>query len=207
VSEQFIVRGLENLNKLRVFESYLVGHNGFIAGGCFKNIFNDERVKDIDIFFRNSIDFNKARIYFEDHEDYNLYYENDKVTAYKNVNGMVLELVCTTYGTPEEIISKFDFSITKFAMYVETVVDEETKEEHIEHKIVHHKYFFEHLFFKRLVIDQDLPFPISSFERSLRYKGYGYSLCKESKAKLVEAIRTLESIGDDFNKSLYDGMD
>lgn len=60
--DEFIIRGLENLSKLRILDTYLIGHKGFIAGGCFKNIFNNERTKDIDIFFRNSLDFNSARV-------------------------------------------------------------------------------------------------------------------------------------------------
>lgn len=33
-------------------DDYLVGHKGFICGGCFKNILNKEKVKDLDIFFK-----------------------------------------------------------------------------------------------------------------------------------------------------------
>jgi hypothetical protein len=137
-----------------------------------------------------------------------LYYENKKVVAFKNeTSNISVELIRTVFGTPEQIINNFDFSITKFAYYNELVIDEETKEEKIENKLIHHKDYFEHLFFKRLVIDESLPFPIGSFERALRYKGYGYSLCKESKAKLIKAIKTNTVSNDDISNSLYDGMD
>lgn len=204
----YITRGLENLYQLNVLSTYLIGHNGFIAGGCFKNLFNNEKIKDIDIFFRNSLDFNKARVYFESEEDWNLYYENKKVVSYKNkTNGVAIELIRTVFGTPEEVINGFDFSITKFAYYTEIITDEETKEKIIQHRVIHHKDYFEHLFCKRLVIDESLPFPIGTFERALRYKGYGYSLCRESKAKLIEGIRRMATLNDDISNSLYDGMD
>ena len=40
----------DNFWQIRWLDRYMEGHNGFIAGGCFKNILSGERVKDIDIF-------------------------------------------------------------------------------------------------------------------------------------------------------------
>lgn len=39
------------------------------------------------------------------------------------------------------------------------------------------------------VIDENIPFPISTWERTYRYKGYGYNMCRETKKKLLEAIQ------------------
>ena len=33
------------INKVRFLDKYMEGHKGFIAGGCFKNIFNNEKNK------------------------------------------------------------------------------------------------------------------------------------------------------------------
>jgi hypothetical protein len=208
--DKFIVRDIENLSKIRVLDKYLVGHKGFVAGGCFKNIFSDERVKDIDLFFNSELDFNEARNWFRDDEDYIDHYENPKVVSYKNTKtGVSVELIRTIFGSPEKIIDSFDFTITKFAYYKEEVKDEDDEfgeDSRIEEKVMHHKDFFEHLFFKRLVIEDELKFPISTFERSLRYKGYGYSLCRESKARLIDCIRNTEN-ENNISQSLYDGMD
>lgn len=204
----FVVRGLENLGKVHVLDNYLIGHKGFIAGGCFKNIFNGKKVKDIDIFFQNEHDFQNAKAYYSENENYYFYYENNKVFAVKNKNSNItVELICSVFGTAEEIIDNFDFTITKMAYYNELVKDEEDGEEYVENRIIHHSDYFEHLFFKRLVIDNKLPFPVSTFERAFRYKTYGYSLCRESKAKLVDGIRTNTNPEDDIFKSLYDGLD
>ncbi|WP_459579162.1 hypothetical protein, partial [Enterobacter asburiae] len=100
---------------------FLLGTNGIIAGGCFKNIFNGERVKDIDIFFRNKNDFNDANIKYQDNPDFTLTYQNDNVVAYKaNDSGIVVELCKKTFGQPKELLNIFDFSITKFCYYYET---------------------------------------------------------------------------------------
>ncbi len=44
----------DNFWQIRWLDRYMEGHNGFIAGGCFKNILSGERVKDIDIFFESN---------------------------------------------------------------------------------------------------------------------------------------------------------
>ena len=110
--------------------------------------------------------------------------KNDNVKAYKHIEtGVVIELCCKIFGKPEEILNKFDFTITKFAYYKEEVEDEtgavaenkklpfETLEdEHFLEEIgraeTHIEYknpgwmmrFFEHLHLKRIVIDKDIPF-------------------------------------------------
>ena len=40
-----------------------------------------------------------------------------------------------------------------------------------EYKLLYHEKFFEHLHMKRLVIDENIPFPVSTWERSYKYKG------------------------------------
>lgn len=59
------VREIENFMQIHFLDEYMVGHKGFIAGGCFKNIFNGERIKDIDVFFENETDLHDAIQYFD----------------------------------------------------------------------------------------------------------------------------------------------
>lgn len=170
----------------------MAGHNGFIAGGCFKNILNGDKFKDVDIFFHNDKDFEDAVELFSG-SSYNqrgwaLLYKNERVVAFKNSNtNIVVELVCTIYGTPSEVINKFDFSITKMAYYKH--VEQSADGESITYKLIGHEDFFEHLHSKRLVLDGDIPFPVSTFNRSFKYSKYGYSLCNESIGKLIESLQ------------------
>jgi len=190
----------ETYNKVRFLDYYMGGHAGFIAGGCFKNIFKNERIKDLDIFFQNESDFNKANDFFKSNEEYVFSYENPNTVSYKNKKTNIrVELIRHTYGTPIEIISMFDFSITRYA-YAK-------KEENNE--IIYYNVFVDTFFAdltnNKLVIDGELKFPISSFERSYRYRSYGYGLCKESKSKLIEALQTANI--DDLSNDLYFGLD
>lgn len=232
-------------------DDYLVGHKGFICGGCFKNILNKEKVKDLDIFFKTKTDWEDACRYFDEQtpgygfdEDtlsyenatWLFHYENSKVKAYKNKEtGMVVELCCSIFGTPKEILDNFDFTITKFAYYKEEVEDETgaeisddlkdliefgiyTEEElkkqlqaeaetHIETRIICHESFFEHLHLHRLVIDDKIPFPMSTLERMFRYIKYGYYPCKETKVKIAKALNEAPEETIASSESLYDGMD
>lgn len=236
-----IEQGRENFWMLNWLDKYMEGHKGFICGGCFKNIFNKEKAKDLDIFFEKASDYDDAVQYFDSQtpgyegdnkrdEKYYFHYENANVKAYKHMEtGIVIELCSKIYGKPKEILDNFDFTITKFAYYKEEVEDEtgaepdepfdEEFEEvfgplpkpkpqtHIEYKVLLDDKFFEHLHLKRLVTDKNIPYPMSTFERMLRYAKYGYFPCKETKMKIINALRDLADEKVALSESLYDGMD
>lgn len=205
----FIERSLENFHAVHSLDAYMVGHKGFIAGGCFKNIFDHSKIKDVDIFFEGQEDWAAACNYFRNNESFVFSYENDKVEAYKNKHTNVrVELIRHVFGTPEQIISNFDFTITKFAYFKREVANEDAEADTTtEYRVVHHADFFEHLQMKRLVIDDRLVKPISTFERSYKYRDYGYRMCRESKVRLLTAIKLTEFTDADLVQSLYDGMD
>lgn len=230
----FIKESRDNYWMLNWLDQFMVGHKGFICGGCFKNIFNNEKAKDLDIFFKNKADFEEAVEYYdkqtagysedgvskldEDDAEYKFLYENANVKAYVHKKTDVrIELCCKIFGTADDILNKFDFTITKFSYYKEEVKDatdaevEETpsinSNTHIEYKILVHDKFFEHLHMKRLVTDDKILFPMSTLERAFRYAKYGYFPCKETKMKMARAIKELSDEQLEVSESLYDGMD
>lgn len=201
----FIERSPLEITKVRFLDIYMVGHKGFIAGGCFKNIFQKVTIKDVDIFFNQEADFVEAKIYYEKNEDYVFSYENKNTVAFKNKKTNIrLELVRSQFGSPEEILSKFDFSIAKFA-YIKKSVKNEDGSDGVEYACYFHDHFFEHLTLKKLVLEPTIYFPVSTFERSYRYNKYGFGLCKESKANLLEALKTADT--NDLSNTLYFGID
>lgn len=203
---EFVIKSVDNFKNLYWLDTYMMGHNGFIAGGCFRNIFDNTPVKDIDIFFENNEDYTKAKSYYENKDNFIKYYDNKKVVAFKHTkNGMVIELIQSVFGKPEEIINNFDFSITKFAYYKEKVIFDE--EEITEYKIIHHKDYFEHLHLKRLVTNEMLIYPNSTFERLLKYAKYGYFPCRETKMHIINNIKNSNNEFDILSESLYDGVD
>lgn len=226
-----IEKDRDNFAVLNWLDEYMIGHKGFIAGGCFKNIFNNERVKDLDIFFNSENDYFDAVSYFDSmtpgyegddkrEEEYIFLYENDKTKAYINCKTKVrIELCRAVFGTAKEVISQFDFTVAKFAYYKVEVEDntgaeielgtgkKSSADIHIEYKVVCDESFFEHLHLKRLVTDDKIPYPMSTFERMIRYIGYGYKPCRETKIKIAKAIHELPEDLISASKSFYNGMD
>ena len=228
----------DNFWMLNWLDEFMVGHKGFICGGCFKNIFNKEKVKDLDIFFNCKNDWDEAVDYFDINKSLLMkdwivlsrslapfYYENKNVKAYKHIKtGIVLELCRKIFGTAEDILNQFDFTIVKFAYYKEEVEDKtgavvednpfeiepienERPKTHIEYRVMYDDKFFEHLHMKRLVVDNEIPFPMSTFDRMFKYAKYGYFPCKETKMKVIDSIRQLPNEQVQISESLYDGMD
>lgn len=206
-TEKFIQSDPEHIFALRQLDKFMVDHRGFIAGGCFKNLFNNEHIKDVDIFFESLNDFSDAVNHLNDNENFSALYTSKNVHAYRhNPSNVIVELVSTIFGTPEEIINQFDFTIVKFAYYKE-LTKNENGEEVCEYKAVYHKQFFEHLHLKRLIIDDQIPKPISTFERMLKYRKYGYIPCVESKLKCINEIRKLPENEILVPTNFYEGFD
>lgn len=207
----------EHIFTLRQLDKFMINHKGFIAGGCFKNLFSHERMKDVDVFFRTYDDFSCAVNSLNGDEEFSATYESENVCAFRHIKtGVSVELVRSIFGTPEEIISQFDFTVTKFAYYKELVekpsLDEvlnlELEDEEVwEYKAVYHPQFFEHLHLKRLIIDDQIPFPMSTFNRVLRYRKYGFVPCVETKQKLINAIRKLPESEVLVPTNFYEGFD
>jgi hypothetical protein len=202
---EFTIKDKQTFFRLNKLDQYMSGHKGFIAGGVFKNIFNDEPIRDIDLFFENESDYKQTLEYFQKDKNYGKLYENNNCYAfYHKIDKTYIELVKRQFGTPQQIIEIFDFSIVRAAYF-----KQENEDGGINYKFIYVDRFFEDLHQKKLVIDiepNQIPLPANTFDRAFKYQRYGYSLCRESKVKLIEALRNLQ--GEiDFNRSLYFGID
>lgn len=203
----FKVEDSWNFPTLRWLNKYIENHKGFIAGGCFKQIFTDQKVKDIDIFFRNVEQYEQALKVFKEDSTYVSYYSSPKVEAFKDTNnGVVVELIKATFGSPAEILDVFDFTITKFAYFGDDSELGEFLQKSKTYKCTYSPVFFEHLSLKRLVTDNKILFPVSTFERLFRYAKYGYFPCRETKRRIITQLQKLPK-STDIALSFYDGLD
>ena len=120
----YIKSPINSFFNLYHLKKYIKDIDGFISGGCFKNVFKHQKIRDIDIFFRNQDDFDKAVKFYS--SNYKKMFENDNCIAFSDhKNGMQIELVRSIFGTPEEITDNFDFTIVK-ASLVKTEVNKFT---------------------------------------------------------------------------------
>ena len=198
---------------LGVFRELLDYIDGYVAGGCFKNIFAREMPRDIDVYFETQQQFNNALQLVTTNTSFEKYYSNDNVEAffytYKG-NKYVVELVKKFFCTPKELLDKFDFSICKFAVYMKKVkIENRPNNEALDETwTLYEMYdpdFFEHLYLKKLVTDDNIVLPANTFTRMIKYIRYGYLPCMETKKKIVEGLRgTRDELN---NTSFYDGMD
>ena len=205
----FLIGEMDNFPQIKFLKKFLIGHPGIIAGGCFKSIFTGKKVHDVDMFFRSIVDYTKAIMYFEEHKDeYSKSYNNLNVQSFiHNKSGIRIECIKKIFGTPEEIIGQFDFTITKFAYEIQAEPIGEDLFDYSDN-IIYHPQFFEHITMKRLVVDDLMPFPVSTFNRTYKYAKDGFFPCRETKMKIITAIHDLSAILDkDLSKAMYEGLD
>jgi len=216
MSTQFEAINSLEFPQLTFLKTHLEGHAGFIAGGCFKNIFEKNKIKDIDMFFKSQEHFDAAVRFFTDNSEYESVYETNSVMAFRHHDSeLIVECVKSRFGDVPTILNMFDFTVTKFALVsdsakptgLEILLDDVEPPE--SHSAIYHPKFFEHLVLRRAVIDDNLLLPFSTFNRALRYAKYGYTLCKDSRLKLIDAMKITE-LPEDLDEafaSLYEGID
>lgn len=182
-----------NYPQLKKLEKYLKGHRGFIAGGCFRNIFNREPIKDVDIFFEREAHLEVAIGLFKHSPEYELVYETANTIAYKDIEtGIVLELIKKRFGQPAELLKTFDFTICQFALY-----EEDDDFDFLctpTPKVWFHDNYFEHLHLKKLIMECIPQNPVSTFDRLFRYAKYGYAPSRKLKGQVIEALRNTKEM-------------
>ena len=208
----FVVsKDIGNYPQIRFMKEFLIGHPGFIAGGCFKSAFTGEKPHDLDMFFRDRGEYRDAVNYFsENKDDYVRGYQNENVESFIHLkSGIRIECIQKVFGEPEKILSQFDFTIAKFALAteVEPPDDPDGDWTYLD-TVIYHPDYFEHLHMKRLVIDDQMLYPVSTFNRTYKYAASGFFPCRETKSKLIKALRELPEYTDqELAKSFYEGVD
>lgn len=196
----FVRKAAFNYVELRGLQRYVKDTKGFIAGGCFKDLFQGKKTRDVDVFFENEEDYNNAVELYKTKSNFKQIYSNDNCTGYRDIKKNIgVELIKSIFGTPETVISQFDFTIVKAAYF-----NPPSEEQDIQ--FIYHPNFFEHLILKRLVIDDGMPKAVATLNRTWKYVQYGFGLCRESKIKLTNEIIE-KGVVEDINGDLYFGFD
>jgi hypothetical protein len=200
MATKFNSKSAFNYVELKGLQKYVKDTKGFIAGGCFKDLFQGKKTRDIDIFFENEDDYKAAIKQYKTRKNIKKIYSNDNCTGYRDVNKKIgIELIKSIFGTPQQVIEQFDFTIVKAAYF-----NPPSEEQDIQ--FIYHPDFFEHLLLKRLVIDDGMPKAVATLNRTWKYAKYGFGLCRESKIKLTNEIIE-HGVVEDINGDLYFGFD
>jgi len=174
-------RGFTEIQK--VYE--LIQGLGFIAGGYARYVSSPRRdpvtTRDLDIFpLSKTIGFEEMKQKFLD-LGFRPYHENDVSFTFNNsVEGFeetpTIQLIkpndtarILTYGTPEQVLNNFDFTITRAAILspTEVLVDDDFEDDEL----------------KMHLVLKNIHCPVSSLLRCCKYSEKGYFL------KPVESIK------------------
>lgn len=172
-----------------------------ICGGAVLSTFTDQRIADIDIFFKNEIDLNyfQEEILKLDGCELIMNDEYCSLLKYKTKN---VQLIKRFYGTPGDILRRFDFTICQACYIPKTDT------------FYFHVNFHSHVSDKQLIMNPSMPFPLATLNRVAKYINKGYELSDiqamilailinkvklENHSELVESIIGMESLNDPIN--------
>lgn len=162
----------------------LAGADAILAGGAISSVFMDLPVKDYDIFFRTKENLEQALYPLdalcEDSEDCFKVIETDTACTY-SIGTITLQLISMDYilGSPEEVLSKFDFTCCMGAYCFKIG------------EFVLHKDFLLHLSQRKLAYNINSKFPIASMYRIKKYLKKNFSISGIELIKLSLKINSL----------------
>jgi hypothetical protein len=139
----------------------LIKKHGFIAGGACRSTIQDEEIKDFDIFCFSKEDYEPLKQIISNM--YGIKRENELVYQCNNIQLIKPRenKYLKTYGTPYEVVSKFDFSVCR--VYTLDGINFIKIDEQFENDCQ-----------KKILRIQNIVCPISTLKRSIKYSKKGY---------------------------------
>lgn len=189
----------------------IIKNHSFITGGCIPSMMLDEFVNDFDFYFDTKENALDVKEYFEQREKKSLSvdkYKTNLITENSINLSDKVQLVIKFYGSPTEVIEKFDWAhIKSYFMYSKKIV------------------LADDLY--RLIVEKELvytgsEYPLSSLMRLKKYIKKGWNVSNSvilnialdvvSSLHNMESHRTLKlskskNIDDDFEEKFEDELE
>ncbi len=154
--------------------------NAFICGGSILTLFYENRIiSNIDIFFKSIEDLNKFRMFVESIEDCEIITEDDFIVHFK-YRTKHIKLYKKNLGSVYEVLNNFDFTICQIAFVPK------------ENCFAMSRCFLKDLDARQLVINQNVPNPLSTIERITKYSKRGFEISPEQSMVLALLINKAE---------------
>lgn len=178
------------VNRCRIYFDELIlkeleNYQLWIAGGAIRSWFTNERRSDVDLFFPNDKEREKVLNHMKG-LDSEVVFENENVTKIK-YKKQVFDICKPTFGSPQETIKDFDFTVSMFACNRQSFWCGEES--------------FMDLASRRLCINK-APFPMSSLSRMQKYIRKGYWMCSEEMVNLTAILQGVDltsfTVQDEF---------
>ena len=149
-----------------------------VAGGCFTSQFSQKKINDIDVFFKNEENLQNALDILRNNSEYKLAFNNDWVANIFKGKEKIQFIKKYFYENTRQVFNAFDFTCVKFA--------------YDGLNCFYHERFFIDLAARKLVIDNNLPKPLSTLQRSYKYVSRGFGICPFGMAEIAKKIQELK---------------
>jgi hypothetical protein len=200
------IKKSNNLNLvIHGLKGLVLPKNCIIAGGCFKNIILGEKVKDYDLFFLTHEDYFEG-IKFYKSLNFQIVYQNDNaIRFYDGTNNY--EIISYIYKDVNDLLSKFDFELTKIAVTTKMVKNIDNDELYV---LPNELYYSDKALFaidnRILTFDrscEQLVAPVSTLKRVIRHVENGYTIRNQDLYFLVDNINEMDK--SDIFLEFYEG--
>jgi len=161
-----------------------VKHGAFLAGGAIRSVFASESISDYDLFFPSKEAFDKCIEEFGNNvtgDGKFIFNFTQTASAYSHFTSdkKHFQLICAVFGTPEQIIDNFDFTICMGVWLPNT------------NNFILNDLFLKHIAQRRLHFNVNAQYPICSLWRVLKYTKRGYKLPAIDAIKIALKIHSL----------------
>lgn len=188
---------LEKFGSLE-FIDLLSKRSAYLAGGAIRSVYTSARINDYDIYFTDEDGYYSTNEHIKSIDVFQFLGRTDNAITYKNTaNEKLYQLIIgdSFIGSPEDIMSKFDFTICQGAYNFKT------------QEVILSDKFLEHNSQKRLVYTMASSYPLSSLVRMKKYIKYGYEISGTEIVKIALAINDLNMKTYHDLKKQLEGVD
>lgn len=172
-NSKWIEGNLSEFKELRFMRKLLYNTHAckkvYIAGGCFADLLQGKEPKDFDFWYASELDYTLATA-----APTNVRYVSRNCVAVKH-DGYLVEHINVRFGTPREILENFDFTVCKFAAFIDGSGVA---------KVLYHKDFFKDLQRKEIAVETTRELKQETISRIVKYSNKGFKITKKV-AKLL----------------------
>jgi len=177
----------------------------FIAGGALTSVFSGKPINDLDAFFYEEADFD-TMVKDIENKGFTPAFKTNNALSYNllphgETNSIRVQLIRKYFGTPNEIISKFDYTVCMAAYEPNHGVNWEWGTMTVDDR------FLYHLSEKLLVFNHKTEYPIASLWRAKKYLKREFKLPAIECIKLALAINNLKIGSYEGLKDQLEGID
>jgi hypothetical protein len=158
-------------------------NNTYILGGALTSIFTNNKINDIDLYFKDIEAIEKVNKYINDeiilkNKKGELLFKSDNAITYK-IEGHIIQLIIKVIGKIYDIMDQFDYTICLAGYDISSDTFEFPQE------------FLLHNSQKKLVFTNNTKYPICSMFRLNKYINRGYKITGIEMIKIALAINNL----------------